>query len=103
MARLKKVGQNNNKPGAAAKGGAADGGAAKEKKNEPKQSHVRFFQLKYYDFYFLPQMDYLKEMVMIRYQAINKKGEPTKKTKKTKNVKAKQSSSESENSGAESD
>jgi len=43
MARLKKVGQNNNNTGAAAKGGAADGGAAKEKKNEPKQSHVRFF------------------------------------------------------------
>jgi hypothetical protein len=29
MARLKKVGQNNNKPGAAAKGGTADGVAVK--------------------------------------------------------------------------
>ena len=49
-------------------------------------------------------MDYLKEMVMIRYQAINKKSEPTKKTGKTKVVKAKQESTSSDNnSGSESD
>ena len=49
-------------------------------------------------------MDYLKEMVMIRYQAINKKSQPTKKTNKTQVVKAKESSSEeSEGSGSDSD
>ena len=42
MARLKKVVPNNGGGGGgAAKGGAGEGAAAKEKKNEPKQSHVK--------------------------------------------------------------
>lgn len=48
-------------------------------------------------------MDYLKEMVLTRYKAINKKSEPTKKTNKTKEVKAESDDDDSENSGSDSD
>lgn len=48
-------------------------------------------------------MDFLKEMVLIRYKAINKKSEPTKKTNKTKEVKADSDDEDFENSESDSD
>lgn len=49
-------------------------------------------------------MDYLRDMVMTRYKAINKEGDKTKKSKNAKIVRARQSSdSESESNHSESD